>query len=49
LTPPFAPPKGISAIANLKVIKDARASTSYKSMCLSYLVPPFVGRACREC
>jgi hypothetical protein len=29
LIPPFAPPKGMSAIASLNVIRDANASVSY--------------------
>jgi len=44
LTPPCAPPKGTSAIASLNVIKQASASTSYKSMSGEYLVPPLVGK-----
>jgi len=49
LTPPFAPPNGTSAIASLKVIKQAKASTSYRSMSAEYLVPPLVGKKCVEC
>jgi len=43
LIPPLAPPNGTSAIASLKVMREAKASTSYKLMCSSYLVPPLVG------
>jgi len=31
LIPPLPPPNGTSAIASLKVISEAKASTSYKS------------------
>jgi len=43
-TPPFAPPKGTVAMASLKVMSEARAIVSYKSMPGAYRVPPFTGK-----
>lgn len=44
LTPPLAPPNGIPAMVSLKVIKEASAIDSCKSMCSEYLVPPLTGK-----
>ena len=43
LIPPFAPPNGTPATVSLNVIRDAKATHSYKVIFASYLVPPFTG------
>jgi hypothetical protein len=39
----LAPPNGIFATVSLKVMRDARATVSYKDISGEYLVPPLTG------
>lgn len=43
LIPPLAPPNGTPATVSLKVIREARATVSYKVISGANLVPPFTG------
>jgi len=43
LIPPLAPPNGMLATVSLKVMRDARATVSYRVISAEYLVPPLTG------